>query len=350
HTLGGNPCPLLTITAMPASENADDLEQFRERPYVVLVARVHPGESNSSWVMKGTIEFLLSSDPIADLLRQCFIFKVVPMLNPDGVINGNQRCSLSGDDLNRQWLHPSVALQPTVYHTKGLLYYLSSQGRAPVVFCDFHGHSQRKNVFLYGCSIKETLWQAGRTVETAVVTEDVGYRTLPKILDKVAPAFLIGGCSFLVEKSRDSTARVVVWREIGVLRSYTMESTYCGCSHGLYKGLQVGTSELEEMGAKFCLGLLLLQLKSLPCSKKLMAQAAALLDVEEEITDLRAQSFSYIQFWDPAMFCRKLAEGIFADGKQTFSFPGTSQEQQLSLYKGEDVSVGANNRDILVPR
>ncbi|KFP82808.1 Cytosolic carboxypeptidase 4, partial [Acanthisitta chloris] len=108
---------------------------------------------------------------------------------------------------------------------------------------------------------------------------------LPKILDKVAPAFVMNSCSFLVEKSRESTARVVVWKEMGVLRSYTMESTYCSCSHGLYKGLQLGTQELEEMGSKFCLGLLILHLKSLPCSKEVMAQAALLLDLEEEITD-----------------------------------------------------------------
>ncbi|NWY40900.1 CBPC4 carboxypeptidase, partial [Sylvia atricapilla] len=235
QTLGGNPCPLLTITAMPESKSRDDLEQFCDRPYVFLTARVHPGESNSSWVMKGTLEFLVSTDPIAELLRKCFIFKIVPMLNPDGVIHGNLRCSLSGDDLNRQWLTPSSQLHPTIYHTKGLLYYLSSIGRAPLVFCDYHGHSQKKNVFLYGCSIKETLWQAGCMVDTAVVTEDVGYRTLPKILDKVAPAFVMNSCSFLVEKSRASTARVVVWKEMGVLRSYTMESTYCSCSHGLYR-------------------------------------------------------------------------------------------------------------------
>ncbi|XP_008946439.1 PREDICTED: cytosolic carboxypeptidase 4-like, partial [Merops nubicus] len=88
QTLGGNQCPLLTITAMPESKKRDDLEQFCNRPYVFLMARVHPGESNASWVMKGTLEFLVSSDPIADLLRKCFIFKIVPMLNPDGVING----------------------------------------------------------------------------------------------------------------------------------------------------------------------------------------------------------------------------------------------------------------------
>lgn len=30
HTLGGNPCPLLTITAMPESESSDDLDQLRK--------------------------------------------------------------------------------------------------------------------------------------------------------------------------------------------------------------------------------------------------------------------------------------------------------------------------------
>lgn len=29
------------------------------------------------------------------------------MMNPDGVIHGNYRCSLSGVDLNRQWDNPS---------------------------------------------------------------------------------------------------------------------------------------------------------------------------------------------------------------------------------------------------
>lgn len=45
----------------------------------------------------------------------------------------------------------------------------------------------------------------------------------------------MSSCSFLVEKSRASTARVVVWREMGVPRSYTMESSYCGCNQGPYQ-------------------------------------------------------------------------------------------------------------------
>ncbi|XP_075711393.1 cytosolic carboxypeptidase 4 [Rhinoderma darwinii] len=284
HTLSGNPCPIVTITAMPKSSSQSHREELCSRQFMVLTARVHPGESNASWVMKGTLEFLTSSDPLAQILREMFIFKIVPMLNPDGVINGNHRCSLNGEDLNRQWLSPTCNLQPTIYHIKGLLYYLNSIGRTPLVFCDYHGHSQRKNVFFYGCSIKETLWQAGCVVDSSVLLEDVGYRTLPKILDKIAPAFAMSHSSFLVEKARASTARVVVWHDIRVLRSYTMESTYCGFNQGPYKGLQIGTKELEEMGAKFCLGLLIL-LSKCSYSGTLLPQVEALLKAERESAD-----------------------------------------------------------------
>ncbi|XP_074525777.1 cytosolic carboxypeptidase 1 isoform X3 [Halichoeres trimaculatus] len=259
ETLGGNSCPLLTITAMPESNSNDHICQFRNRPLIFLSARVHPGETNASWVMKGTLEFLMGTSPLAASLRDAYIFKIVPMLNPDGVINGNHRCSLSGEDLNRQWQNPNPELHPTIYHTKSLLQYLAHIQRAPLVFCDYHGHSRKKNVFMYGCSVKETVWQSSISATSSDLQEDLGYRALPKILSQIAPAFSMASCSFVVERSKESTARVVVWREIGVQRSYTMESTLCGCDQGKYKGLQIGTRELEEMGAQFCVALLRLK-------------------------------------------------------------------------------------------
>jgi hypothetical protein len=57
-------------------------------------ARVHPGETNASWIMRGIVSFLTSSASEAEQLRQAFEFRVFPMLNPDGVINGNSRCNL----------------------------------------------------------------------------------------------------------------------------------------------------------------------------------------------------------------------------------------------------------------
>lgn len=55
-------------------------------------------------------------------------------------------------------------------------------------------------------------------------------------------------CRYTVEKSRESTARVVVWREFGVRRSFTLESTFCGANKGRASGLQVTTAHMTETG------------------------------------------------------------------------------------------------------
>jgi murein tripeptide amidase MpaA len=49
------------------------------------------------------------------------VFKVVPMLNPDGVVNGNYRTSLAGADLNRRWDHPHPSLHPTIHAAKAMI-------------------------------------------------------------------------------------------------------------------------------------------------------------------------------------------------------------------------------------
>jgi hypothetical protein len=141
------------------------LEKSRKK-FIVITSRVHPGESNSSYLVHGVIKFLLSDTPEANELREKFIFKVIPMLNPDGVIYGNYRSSILGVDLNRRWKNPSKYLHPTIYYTKSYIKFLMCQGgSAPgvaplpakngcgnvVLTCDFHGHSRKNNVFMYGC-------------------------------------------------------------------------------------------------------------------------------------------------------------------------------------------------------
>lgn len=259
ETMSGNPVHVLTITARPKTDSREAIEEFRSRPYVFLSGRVHPGESNASWVMKGSIDFLLSRRPAACRLREMFIFKIIPMLNPDGVINGNHRCSLAAEDLNRRWDNPCPKLHPTIYHCKGLLQYLQMINKTPLVYCDYHGHSRRKNIFIYGCSASMS-WIVNDTNNpgcTGNKAEDNGFKTLPRVLDCIAPQFSLANCSFVVEKTKEATGRVVVWRQIGVNRSYTMESTYCGMDkEGKYKDQHISTWHLEEMGHKFCEGLL----------------------------------------------------------------------------------------------
>jgi hypothetical protein len=54
-TLAGEDCEVLTIT------NKDNFEFASRRKGVVLTARVHPGETVGSWMMRGLLFFL--TDP-----------------------------------------------------------------------------------------------------------------------------------------------------------------------------------------------------------------------------------------------------------------------------------------------
>jgi hypothetical protein len=131
----------------------DSFECLAKKPAVVLTSRVHPGETNSSIVIEGLIESLLSENTTAKNLRKKFIFKIVPMLNIDGVKLGNYRMNYLGLDLNRTWNESNILKNPTIFHIqKMLLKTLNS--REIFLFCDFHGHSNKSNFFIYSCNKK----------------------------------------------------------------------------------------------------------------------------------------------------------------------------------------------------
>jgi hypothetical protein len=79
---------MLTVT-----NRVTTLDELKRRSAIVVSARVHPGETNASWMMKGFILFITSNDPKADELRRLFIFKIIPMLNP-GTLLLSQTVSL----------------------------------------------------------------------------------------------------------------------------------------------------------------------------------------------------------------------------------------------------------------
>lgn len=78
-----------------------DIESNNKKKGIVLTGRVHPGETSNSHVMESILDFLTGPSDEAKEMRDNFIFKVVPMLNVDGVVAGMYRCNHAGVDLNR---------------------------------------------------------------------------------------------------------------------------------------------------------------------------------------------------------------------------------------------------------
>ena len=235
HTMGGNACELLTITDFSA-----DAAAIAARKVVLISARVHPGESNASWVMQGLLEALTADSEPAAALRQRLVLKVVPMLNPDGVLLGNYRCGLSGTDLNRNWAEPSEERTPTIYHLKRLMRSLAASDQL-LLFCDLHGHSRKRNIFTYGCE------GSGRT--------RLRERIFPRLLADCAH-FSLPCCSYKVLRSKEATGRVVVNRQLNLVHSFTLEASMCGSDAGPGAGRHFSTADLQEMGAAFVPALL----------------------------------------------------------------------------------------------
>lgn len=68
--------------------------------------------------------------------------------------------------------------------------------------------------------------------------------------------FAYEDCNFKVQKSKESTARVVVFREFNLVNSFTLEASFAGPSMGDDEGFHYGSQRLQDMGVAFCQGLL----------------------------------------------------------------------------------------------
>ena len=271
ETLAGNRCDLLTICEpISIPEQAAGIV----RPAIVVTARVHPGETNASYAMHGFLEFITSQDDEqAYLLRKTFVFKVIPMLNPDGVIHGNNRCSLAGTDLNRRYLDAHPYFHPTIHATKLLLKTLQ-EGRGVYLYIDLHGHSRKKNSFVYGCDFTAQSEKYMNALPHYSKEEYDCRRIYPRIFPRLlctlsnanahcvetsssptrasavqtnrsTPGASAGAeaatgeathnsgyfswkdCCFLIHRSKGGTGRVVGWRKFLVENSFTIELSFC---------------------------------------------------------------------------------------------------------------------------
>lgn len=74
NSLAGNAVYVVTITSRGVGR-----VEGKTKKAVVVTARVHPGETNGSWMMEGFLDFLLGDSEDAQLLRDTFVFKVMDL-------------------------------------------------------------------------------------------------------------------------------------------------------------------------------------------------------------------------------------------------------------------------------
>ncbi|XP_026479889.1 cytosolic carboxypeptidase 6-like [Ctenocephalides felis] len=126
------------------------LSSDQKQRVVVVLARTHAGESPSSFVVQGMLEFLISTHPIARCIRDNIKFIIIPMMNPDGVFLGNQRTNLIGLDLNRTWHTAGRFTHPSTYAVTEMLKNIENENTKLDFVLDLHAHPGRLGTFVYG--------------------------------------------------------------------------------------------------------------------------------------------------------------------------------------------------------
>lgn len=110
------------------------------KPHIVVHARTHPREVQSSWILREMVRFLLDTSSQAAALRREFVFDFVPMLNPDGVDSLWRRTNADNVDLEGNWRDP-LRMEPEAAALRAFFLRLLAEGRPVKAALNLHADS-----------------------------------------------------------------------------------------------------------------------------------------------------------------------------------------------------------------
>ena len=131
-------------------------------------------------------------------------------------------------------------MQPTIFYLKRLIREASKK-YSLAFYCDLHGHSKSSGMFMLG------------NTENSFQNK---YRIFPYLLSKMCPLFSFPMSRFQVDKAKQSTGRITLWKEMGISNAFTLEASFFGPE------LEKSTKHYEitdytSIGKQLCLTLLL---------------------------------------------------------------------------------------------
>jgi hypothetical protein len=137
--------------------------------------------------------------------------------------------------MNRKFDNPDPTTSPIVYNFKKMVKEFI-QERPVQLYCDFHGHSKQRNIFMYGC------------IDRTDHARNIEIQVFPKLCSQISSNFSFNDCSFNLDDLKLNTGRVNVFTEMSIMNSFNMEASFCGADQGPNADYHFSTCDLEQMG------------------------------------------------------------------------------------------------------
>ena len=194
-----------------------------DKHIIFITARVHPGETPGTMMMNGILKTLFDKEnPYSKMLLENFVFKIVPIINVDGVSHGHFRLDVNGYNLNRCYYNPDQNIHPENFAITKIFYFYAEKYKIRYYF-DLHADMNVRGVYTFGNAISN--------FEEHV--ENVLFSFIFKLYSNHVN---FCHCNFN-EKSmmtrakndnagKEATSRVQFHRRTGLIHTYTVESTY----------------------------------------------------------------------------------------------------------------------------
>lgn len=144
YSVNSRPIKLLSITDTSWSEDY--------KKTVWLISRQHPMESQATYLLQGLLETVFENSEFAHQWQRNLSLKVVPIVNPDGVVEGYSRHNVNGQNLNRNWQSSVNNEQPEVNATHTAIADYINTGMSLDLFLDLHAAPNYKD---YGYRMAE---------------------------------------------------------------------------------------------------------------------------------------------------------------------------------------------------
>jgi murein tripeptide amidase MpaA len=207
----------------PAGNAIDLLQVGRAAPgkkACWITARQHPSETMAAWFAEGLVNRLIDADDflVRKLLKDC-VFYIVPCMNPDGARQGKTRRNGGNVDLNREWVEPSAAASPEVFHVRNLMHKTGVD-----FYMDVHGDEELPYVFLGG----------PLEVPSLTIEMSENFFAFERALQQANPDYKTG---YAYPGKRPETANLqMAWNYVGETfqcLSILVEQPFKDCEHAL---------------------------------------------------------------------------------------------------------------------